>query len=366
MQPPLARLAQQRPHATDELAVARVRELACTFTRAEMRQEIDRVLAAQRTRLIAPVAAQPQHRRQRGRHVHRLAQRVHVARNQPLKVPLLGGLPKPRLSDRAVVNPLAPAVGTQDPHSPHVHRKLALGIAQQPLDRDAQLPAKLTTTVARRHPKLVQQRGDACARDQIDGTLQMASAHPGVATIQPELLKRVEDLQPDALAQRREIDFARRLAVTTQARARKLRQIRLASGHPAPVTGLAQARSPERRQVAAPTAAPQTTDAALRQQRTLRPSGRAPCAGHRTTCTTPCTATPAARDPPCGTPGTAAAAPDRGSARAGARRTPQTCPGILESVASKPRTVRDARQQRCSGRPDRAHSRTPGARRAGG
>ena len=59
VQPPLARLAQQRPHATDELAVARVCELACKFTRAQMHQEIDRVLAAQRTRLIAPVLAQP-------------------------------------------------------------------------------------------------------------------------------------------------------------------------------------------------------------------------------------------------------------------------------------------------------------------
>ena len=84
----------------------------------------------------------------------------------------------------------------------------------------------------------------------------MASAHPGVATIQPQRLKRVEDLQPRALAQRREIDFARHVAVTTQARARKLRQVRLASGHPAPVAGLTQARGPERRQVPTPTAAP--------------------------------------------------------------------------------------------------------------
>ena len=190
--------------------------------------------------------------------MHCPAQRAHAARNQPLKVPLLGGLAKPRLTDRAVVNPLATAVGAQDPHAPHVHRKLALGIAQQPLDRDAQLPANRATTVGRRrHPELVQQRSDTDARDQIDGTLQMASAHPGVATIHPELLKRVEDLQPRALAQRRQIDFARRVALTPQPGCRKPGQIRLACGHPAPVTGLTQARSPERRQVPAPTAAPE-------------------------------------------------------------------------------------------------------------
>ena len=84
----------------------------------------------------------------------------------------------------------------------------------------------------------------------------MASADPGIATIEPERLKRVKDLQPDALAQRREIEFARRLAVTTQARPRELRQIRLACGHPAAVTGLTQARSGERCQVATSTAAP--------------------------------------------------------------------------------------------------------------
>ena len=59
MQRPLARLAQQRPHATDELALARVCELARELPGAQMHQEIDRVLTSQRTRLIAPVLAQP-------------------------------------------------------------------------------------------------------------------------------------------------------------------------------------------------------------------------------------------------------------------------------------------------------------------
>ena len=258
--------------------------------------------------------------------MHRLAQRVHVARNQPLKVPLLGGLPKPRLSDRAVVNPLATAVRAQDPHSPHVHRKLALGIAQQPLDRDAQLPAELPPTVARRHPKLVQQRRDACARDQIDGTLQMANAHPGVATIQPELLKRVEDLQP------------RRARPAPRDRLRASRRGHHAGAFSQTQTDPACLRPPsagDRAHTGEESRTPpsahtdrsaQTTDAAVRQQRTLRPSGRASCAGHRTTCTTPCTATPAVRDPPCGTPSKAAAAPDRGSRARGSAANSSNVP----------------------------------------